>query len=172
MSFLQFEYRFFDLRISMNVTDNDFYFVHGLYCEQITQPLRQISDYLDEHPEEFVIFDCQHFYNFNDGDYERLENILRSIFANRFFTRSDGPLEKLTLNRANAMKRQLLVVYRHTRVPNEFWPSCSWPTPWPNQIKVKKLEAYLDAMIAHRSPDAGYVSQCVLTPPVGFIIPR
>lgn len=164
--------RYFDLRISTNVTDDNFYFVHGLFCEEITRPLQDMCDYLDAHPNEFVIFDCQHFYNFNEGDYERLENLLRKIFANRFYTRHDGPLNELTLNRADSLKRQLLVVYRYSRVPKDFWPSDSWPTPWPNQIKVKKLRAYLGAMIAHRSPDVGYVSQCVLTPPVGFIVPR
>lgn len=156
----------------MNVKDNNFYFVHGLFSEEITQPLQQISDYLDEHPTEFVIFDCQHFYKFSNGDYGRLENILRKIFANRFYTIDDGRLTELTLNRANSRKRQLLVVYRYSRVPREFWPGESWPTPWPNQIKVYKLKAYLDCMIRHRSPETGYVSQCVLTPPVGFIIPR
>lgn len=156
----------------MNVKDNSFYFVHGLYSEEITEPLQQMRDYLDEHPNEFIIFDCQHFYNFSECDYGRLENILREIFAHRFFTRYDGRLEELTLNRANSMKRQLLVVYRYSRVPRDFWPSDSWPTPWPNQIKVKKLKAYLSAMMAHRSPHAGYVSQCVLTPPVRFIVLR
>lgn len=158
--------------MSMNAKDNRFYFVHGLFCEEITKPLQRIRDYLDEHPGEFIIFDCQHFYDFNDDDYERFENILRAIFLNRFYTRNDGHLEDLTLNRAHSMKRQLLVVYRRAQVPKEFWPSDAWPTPWPNQIKVNKLEAYLNSMIAHRSPHAGYVSQCVLTPPVGFIVPR
>lgn len=156
----------------MDLKSHDFYFVHGLFCEEIEGPLRQICDYLDANPNEFIIFDCQHFYNFDNGDYDRLQNLLRKIFAHRFYTRSDGPLHELTLSRANALKRQLLVVYRYALVPNDFWPSDSWPTPWPNQIKVHKLKTYLDAMLAQRLPDVGYVSQCVLTPPVGFIVPR
>lgn len=165
--------RYFDLRICMNHKDASFYFVHSLFSEEITEPLQQICTYLDEHPNEFIIFDCQHFYNFTHADYERFEDILRKIFANRFYTRHDGRLDELTLNRANSIKRQLLVVYRYSHVPKEFWPSDSWPTPWPNQIKVKKLKSYLNTMISvNRSPHAGYVSQCVLTPPVRFIVPR
>lgn len=85
---------------------------------------------------------------------------------------ANGPLTKLTLDYANSLKKQLLVVYRYSRVPKEFWPGDCWPTPWPNQIKVDRLIAYLDANIKCRSPDTGYVSQCVLTPPVKYIVPR
>lgn len=146
--------------------------MHGLFCEEITEPLRKIREFMDENPEEFIIFDCQHFYNFSDGDYGRLEKIFFEIFENKFFTSHDGPLNELTLYRANCLKRQLFVIYRYAHVPKEFWPSDCWPTPWPNQIKVKKLRAYLDTSLKYRSPDTGYVSQCVLTPPVGFIVPR
>lgn len=150
----------------------NFYFVHGLYCEEITEPLQEIRTFMDEHPNEFIIFDCQHFYNFSNGDYDRLNKILFKIFQDKFFTQPEGPLTKLTLDWANSLKKQLLVVYRYSNVPREFWPGDCWPTPWPNQINVKKLEVALDANIKYRSPYTGYVSQCVLTPPVKFIVPR
>lgn len=156
----------------MNPKDNNFYFVHGLYCEEITEPLRQIRNFMDEHPNEFIIFDCQHFYNFANGDYGRLERILLKIFESKFYIRVNGALVELTLNKAHELKAQLLVIYRNSRVPYEFWSSDCWPTPWPNQINVKKLKTYLDQNIRYRSPDAGFVSQCVLTPPVKFIVPR
>lgn len=156
----------------MYLNDKSFYFVHGLYCEEITGPLNEINKYLDEHPHEFVIFDCQHFYNFVNEDYARLEAIFRKIFGRKFYTQKDGELEELTLRRANDLKRQLFVIYRYSIVPNEFWDENKWPTPWPNQIKVEKLKACLDESMKFRLPNAGYVSQCVLTPPVNFIIPR
>lgn len=127
---------------------------------------------MDEHPNEFIIFDCQHFYNFSNGDYSRLDKIVTKIFHGKFYTSEDGPLNKLTLEYANSLKRQLLVIYRYHIVPMEFWGGSLWPTPWPNQIKVKKLEEYLEHDIQYRSPDTGYTRQCVLTPPVKFIIPR
>lgn len=161
-----------DLRISLCPKDGRFYFVHGLYCEEISKPLDEIRQFLDDHPNEFVIFDCQHFYLFGNGDYHRLEKILLNLFKDKFYTPSDGNLNDLTLFRAHSMKKQLLVVYRYSHVPQQFWPSDCWPTPWPNQFQVKKLRNYLDIMIKHRSPQAGYVTQCVLTPPVKFILPR
>lgn len=156
----------------MQPKNHKFYFVHGLYCEEIIGPLREIKQFMDEHPDEFIIFDCQHFYNFANGDYDRLNKIFYQIFQDKFFTPSDGLLTKLTLHLANSLKKQLLVVYRNSHVPKEFWPGDVWPTPWPNQIDVKKLEANLDANIKYRSPNTGYVSQCVLTPPVKYIVPR
>lgn len=160
------------MRISRNPKDNHFYFVHGLYCEKITEPLVQFRKFMDDHPHEFVVFDCQHFYNFADDDYRRLETIFRTIFRDRFYRRTDGKLTDMTLNRTTALRRQLLVIYRCSSVPDEFWPSDEWPTPWPNQFKVKQLEACLETNIKLRSPETGYVTQCVLTPPVRFIVPR
>lgn len=165
-------HRYLDLRICMHPKSHNFYFVHGLYCEEITEPLRAIQQFMTEHPQEFIIFDCQHFYNFSNGDYDRLNKIFNKIFQDKFYAPSDGPLTKLTLDYANSLDKQLLIIYRYSRVPKEFWPGDCWPTPWPNQIKVDKLITYLDTSIKYRSPYTGYVSQCVLTPPVKFIVPR
>lgn len=156
----------------MHPKNFNFYFVHGLYCEEITEPMQQIRTFMDQHPNEFIIFDCQHFYNFSNGDYDRLNKILFKIFQDKFYTPDDGPLNKLTLELANSLRKQLLVIYRNHRVPREFWSGNCWPTPWPNQIKVKKLEEYLEHNIQYRSPDTGYTRQLVLTPPVKFIVPR
>lgn len=156
----------------MHPENFNFYFVHGLYCEEITEPMQQIRKFMDEHPNEFIIFDCQHFYNFSNGDYARLDKILKKIFQDKFYTSDDGPLNKLTLQYANSLQRQLLVIYRYHHIPKEFWGGGNWPTPWPNQIKVEKLEEYLEQNIQNRSPDTGYTRQCVLTPPVKFIVPR
>lgn len=156
----------------MNSKDNNFYFVHGLFCEEISNPLAQIRQFMDDHPNEFIIFDCQHFYKFLNGDYERLERIFIKYFSDKFFTSHDGSLPQLTLNKANSLQKQLLVIYRCSHVPKEFWDSDSWPTPWPNQINIKKLETYLENSIKYRDPSKGYVTQCVLTPPLKFIVPR
>lgn len=165
-------FSYLDLRICMHPKSHRFYFVHGLYCEEITEPLQAIKQFMDDHPKEFIVFDCQHFYNFSNGDYDRLNKMLIKIFHDKFYTPANGPLTKLTLDYANLLKKQLMVVYRYAHEPVEFWPGNSWPTPWPNQIKVTKLKAYLDASLKYRCANGGYVSQCVLTPPVKFIVPR
>lgn len=170
--FHSYLYSYLDLRIGMHAENFNFYFVHGLYCEEITEPLQQIRKFMAEHPSEFIIFDLQHFYNFSSGDYARLNKILFKIFEGKFYTSDDGALNQCTLEYASSLNRQLLIIYRYHQIPNEFWGGGNWPTPWPNQIKVKKLEEYLEQNIQYRSPDTGYTRQCVLTPPVKFIVPR
>ncbi|KAJ6648298.1 PI-PLC X domain-containing protein 3 [Pseudolycoriella hygida] len=165
--------RYFDLRICLKNKDKNFYFVHGLYCEEITEPLIEIQQFLENHRNEFVILDCQHFYNFSEDDYEVLANRMIQIFNNNIYGQANGKLTDLTLETAEAKKTQVLIIYRSSRhIPMQFWPSDMWPTPWPNQIKISKLKKYLDNSLENRSPDCGFVTQCVVTPPVDFIVPR
>lgn len=163
-------FRYLDLRICVNKKDkNKFYFAHGLYCGEITEPLKQIRQFMNDHPNEFIIFDCQHFYDFAEADYKRLEQTFKEIFNNKFYKPSDGHLQDLTLNKASHLKVQLFVIFRYSYVPKEFWNSDSWPTPWPEKFEVKQLEKYLDTDIKNRKPNTGHVTQCVLTPPVKLI---
>lgn len=156
----------------MRASDNNFYFVHGLFCEEISEPFRMVRQFLDEHPKEFVILDCQHFYNFANGDYGRLERIIFNILGDLIYGSKHGSLQELTLSHARSLDKRVLVIYRYGIVPEQFWPSDSWPTPWPNQCNLQKLEKYLDFSLTQRSQDTGFVTQCVLTPPVQFILPR
>lgn len=161
------------MRICLNGKDKKFYFVHGLYCEEINEPLIQIQQFLENHRDEFVILDCQHFYDFSENDYTILANEMLKIFQNNVYGQNHGNLVDLTLEKAKAQKTQVLIIYRSSQcVQSQFWPSDCWPTPWPNQIKIPKLEKYLDLSLANRSPECGFVTQCVITPPVDFIVPR
>lgn len=163
---------FLDFRICMNPKDNRFYFAHGLFCEEISKALKCIGSFLNEHPNEFVIIDCQHFYNFSNGDYGRLERILLNTFEQILYQPKDGSIQELSLSMAHSVQKQMVIIYRYSFVPNQFWPSNCWPTPWPNQISISKLERSLELSLSYRSPDIGYVTQCVLTPPPKFIVPR
>lgn len=171
--FLFHGFRYFDLRISLNSKDDSFYFVHGLYCEEITEPLSEIRKFLESHRGEFVILDCQHFYNFSGKDYSALAEQMLKIFENILYSQNHGNLTDLSLTQAESLQAQLLIIYRNSHsVPNQFWPSDCWPTPWPNQIKISKLQRYLESSLEYRSPDCGYVTQCVVTPPADYIVPR
>lgn len=119
------------------------------------------------------MLDCQHFYNFSDRDFDVLAKQMLSIFQNNIYSQKHGNLTDLTLKSAETQNVQLLIIYRSSRdIPIEFWPSDCWPTPWPNQIKISKLKTYLEASLQNRSPECGFVTQCVVTPPVEFIVPR
>ncbi|XP_055592727.1 PI-PLC X domain-containing protein 3 [Uranotaenia lowii] len=165
--------RYFDLRICMKRPENKFYFVHGLFCEEINEPLEQLKNFLRTHPREFVVLDCQHFYLFNPTDHCVLSAELNRIFDQKIYSRNTSQLKDCTLESATANGKQILIVYRSDACVNErFWLSQDWPTPWPNEVNVKQLRQYLDESLTQRKPDTGYVSQCVLTPSVRFIVPR
>lgn len=106
---LQAGVRYFDLRFSLKRTagQTKFYFVHGLFAEEVQAPFCDMLDFLYQHPREFIIFDCQHFYEFNFEDYKKLCQEMRSIFGNRIFGRLDGSLGELTLDLAERMKKQV-----------------------------------------------------------------
>lgn len=162
--------RYFDLRVSK--TDEDYYFVHGLFCEVVTTPLEKLRTFLNDHPEELVILDCQHFYDFSQQDHMKFMQILVKTFGNKIYERI-GTLLELTLDHATSRGKQVLIVYREMRnTSGKFWYSIDWPTPWPNTINFKKLKGFLVDTLEQRAPTTGFTSQIVLTPDAKFIVPR
>ncbi|XP_063700675.1 PI-PLC X domain-containing protein 3 [Culicoides brevitarsis] len=162
--------RFLDLRVSKK--GSEYYFVHGLYCEEVETPLEEMRNFLDDHPDEFIILDCQHFYDFTPEDHLRFMQILEKTFGTRIYERK-GTLLELTLDHAVTQRKQVLIVYREMRhVSGKFWYSADWPTPWPNTVNFEKLVNFLDDTLEQRAPTTGFTSQIVLTPDAKYIVPR
>lgn len=138
---------------------------------EIYQPLWRIQEFLDTHPQEFVILDFQHFYAVSQAQHHFLHTKLKDIFGSKLYSRCDGPLTACTLNFCASSGKQVVLIYRRCTIelPVEFWPGYSWPTPWPNVCSVKKLQSYLDESLLCRVPSNGYVSQCILTPSPRYI---
>lgn len=103
--------RYFDLRFSLIRTSNwtQFHFVHGLFADVVRKPFLDMLAFLDQNPREFIVFDCQHFYDFTRKDYKYLCDEIRLIFGDRLFGRMDGPLEELSLDMAERMNKQVWV---------------------------------------------------------------
>jgi hypothetical protein len=81
-------------------------------------------------------------------------------------------LPYLTLNRAKSTGKQLIVTYRSCHSSPIFFSSRDFPTPWPNSTKVEFLKEFLDEKMMFRSPDQGWITQCIITPDANYIIPR
>lgn len=101
--------RYFDLRFSVArlAGQKQFHFVHGLFAQEVQKPFFEILTFLNKHPKEFVIFDCQHFYEFDFDDYNNLSQEMRTIFGNRIYGPLDGSLEQLTLDMAERLNKQV-----------------------------------------------------------------
>lgn len=97
------------------------------------------------------------------------------FFEDKIVERScdDSNMKQITLTNACSTGKQMIVIYRNdTNVSNEFFRSYDFPTPWPNVTNIPDLKDFLVKRLSCRSPTQGFVSQCLLTPDVNFIIPR
>lgn len=152
-----------------------FYFVHALFCEEISGPLKELVNWLKEHPQEVVILDFQHFYAFHEQQHVKLITMIFDLFKDKIFKRAayESNLAELTLSNAYANNKQLVIIYR-SNVPDStgFFRSYDFPTPWPNATKIENLKEYLDKRLECRTPHQGFVTQCILTPDANYILPR
>lgn len=52
----------------------------------------------------------------------------------------------------------------------DLWPSGMWPTPWPDTTNSKELNEFLTETIKRRLPNLGFISQCLLTPNISYVM--
>ncbi|VVC40810.1 Phosphatidylinositol-specific phospholipase C, X domain,PLC-like phosphodiesterase, TIM beta/alpha-barrel [Cinara cedri] len=162
--------RYFDLRMATKPNDINFYTVHALYGNPIMKELRNIKAFLKSHSKEFLVLDFQHFYNFSESDHSRLLSILKLLFHNKICPYLHS-IEKLNLDRMRKNNWQVIIIYRHNNIKDDiFWPSSHWPTPWPQTTSYKKLIHFLECGLKQRKQNAGYVTQCLFTPDIKFIL--
>lgn len=64
----------------------------------------------------------------------------------------------------------MIIIYRHNIEDKIFWSSSHWPTPWPQTTSYKKLIKFLECGLKQRKQNAGYVTQCLFTPDVKYIL--
>ncbi|XP_015122022.1 PI-PLC X domain-containing protein 3 [Diachasma alloeum] len=163
--------RYLDLRLATKPNDHQIYFLHGLYGDTVASHLKDISDWLKEHPEEVIILDFQHFYSFNLNNHMSLVTIIKNIFGTRICPVS-GILSSISIDWMVRRGYQVIIIYRNeiARLENDLWPSGLWPTPWPNTTDATELIDFLDSRLGTRLPDTGYVSQCLLTPDTKYVL--
>ncbi|CAH1160288.1 unnamed protein product [Phaedon cochleariae] len=165
--------RYFDLRIGTKKGTEELYIVHGLYSDSVRSVLDEIGQFLDSHPGEIVILDCQHFYGLQQEDHERLMEMLKEQFSTKLLPYSDS-MDFMTLEYLTTRNHyQVICIYRSDAArfnQSLLWPSASFPTPWPNKISAVELFQALDNGLEKRSPNFAYISQCILTPSAWFIL--
>lgn len=162
--------RYLDLRVATKSNDDKIYFLHGLYGSEVGNPLREINDWLDAHPQELVILDLQHFYKFNEVRHRGLIDQLRFIFHRKMCTVNEK-LNNTSLNWLTNERYQVIIIYRNpiAREYRDLWPTGLWPTPWPNTTNVVKLVNFLNEGLQNRNHEIGFVSQCLLTPSKSYV---
>ncbi|OXU22116.1 hypothetical protein TSAR_004540, partial [Trichomalopsis sarcophagae] len=163
--------RYLDLRVATKQDDDKIYFLHGLYGAEVSQPLQQVVDWLNDHPFEVIIMDFQHLYNFTEADHRNLIDRVKYLFRGKLCPVSVN-FDHVTLQWMNSEKYQVILVYRNPLARNfgDLWPTGLWPTPWPDTISRSTLIEFLNEGIRNRSLEKGYVSQCLFTPNATYIL--
>nr|XP_045605654.1 uncharacterized protein LOC123762920 [Procambarus clarkii]XP_045605655.1 uncharacterized protein LOC123762920 [Procambarus clarkii]XP_045605656.1 uncharacterized protein LOC123762920 [Procambarus clarkii]XP_045605658.1 uncharacterized protein LOC123762920 [Procambarus clarkii] len=161
--------RYFDIRVA--VRRSRFYFVHGLFGDDLEPILSEIRHFLVRHPGEVVLLDFQHFHGLSASDHTSLVAFVEQVFSDLlcpYFHR----VHHLSLSYLSHSKYQVLVFYRHSETMQAvswLWSSASLPNPWPEATTVSRMLTFLEAKLQERDPASFFVTQCVLTPSLAYV---
>lgn len=138
---------------------------------EVGKILQEADTFLADHEGEIIVLDLQHFYSFTKESHTYLMTIIDSHFGNRMCPVS-RTLTHVTLRWMREKGYQVIVIYRDDAAAGVpvYWPRDRWPTPWPETTSISIMIAFLEEKIAFRPLDAGFVTQCVLTPDVKFFL--
>ena len=158
--------RFFDLRIGVD-SEKNFRVCHGLYGPTIQEILRPIESFLDAHPQEVVLLDFQHLFEYN-GDSMRAETtenlmkIVNEILKSKIADSSFGM--DATLADLRSREKQVLIFCKKSDTDQDIcWDrdQCMQST-WHNQPNWQGLEKALNSQIA--ANQKFFVVQAIITP--------
>lgn len=170
---LQLGIRYFDLRISTWKGKESLYFVHGLFCCSVIQGLKQILQWLQEHPKEVVLLDFNHFYDMTDKQHSTLIKMISENFQHRLCPPSVG-IDNVTLSQLWARGWQVLAFYHHQVAcvtSSPVWPGCAIPSVWPNTTRPDIMKQRLEDSFKRGRPKGKFwVNQGILTPVFGTIV--
>ncbi|KAF2354257.1 PLC-like phosphodiesterase TIM beta/alpha-barrel domain [Trinorchestia longiramus] len=152
--------RYFDLRVMER--EGRFYFVHGLFGDDMQIVLEEISSFLWTQPSEVVLLDFQHLYEFSPAHHRGLVATIEQAFRGALCPVM--PLHNLTLHQLNQNHYQVLVFYRSDAVnnfeQNFLWTGFVIPNPWPRTTNVDEMLEFLAAQLDDRNPDIFHVTHC------------
>ncbi|KRY79801.1 PI-PLC X domain-containing protein 3 [Trichinella pseudospiralis] len=167
--------RYFDVRVAFLPGECeqslDIFLLHGLYGRPIKEVLNEMYTFIIDHPEEILILDINHFYNFNDELHRKFLGQLEHLFNGKFIPAPPSlSLNQVTVDYAQQHGFQLLLFYQQ-KLAEQFsfiWPSSYIASPWANTNNVQHLWQYTEHILINRDqilPNGGFfVTQCILTP--------
>ena len=130
-----------------------------------------LTPFLADHESEIVILDFQHFYSFTQENHSYLMSLIDSQFGNKLCPLS-RIISHISLRWMKDKNYQVIAIYRNDAalgIPT-FWPSSRQPTPWPETASLSPMFSFLEDRLHSRPSEAGFVTQCVLTPDVKFFL--
>lgn len=183
--------RYFDLRVATRPDTpddddgiDDLYLVHGLFGPRLEIALDSIQQFLNEHSQEIVLLDFNHFYRMNPADHGKCVRIIQNTFQDKLCPHQP---EAVTLKWMWENHYQVIVFYHSiseeikTYIPkdmlNNLWGGDLIPSPWHNVSNTEGLIKSLDKTHTEKkqciqSRKEFHVTQGVLTPDAKLIVTR
>ena len=169
--------RYLDLRVASNRCSrgNDTILcVHGFYGGEIGEYMKHVKQFLDDHRNEVVLLDFNHFYQMDRQHHEQLTICLKSSFGAMLCKYSPPfSFEDLTLNKLCQAGTRVIVFYHGPGADDlpeqcsEFWPSSTIDSfsSWAQTADLETWKRRQRSLAPQRhSADRFYVCQGVLTP--------
>jgi hypothetical protein len=87
-----------------------------------------------------------------------------NIFGQKVFVKENNSLTACTLNGLHEKSQQVLIIYRDSKVTDNFWATYDWPSAWLETRKTYKIKNYMAAELKERRSYTGFVTQLILAP--------
>ncbi|XP_047703632.1 PI-PLC X domain-containing protein 1-like isoform X3 [Prionailurus viverrinus] len=162
--------RYLDLRVAHvpEGLEKNLHFVHMVYTTALVEDtLKEISEWLESHPQEVVILACRDFNGLTDNLHEYLVACINNIFGDMMCPRGEVP----TLNQLWTRGQQVILSYEEASVVSrhrELWPGI--PYWWGDQVKPQELIHYLEHMKRCGRPGGLFVAGINLTENLTYIL--
>jgi len=142
--------RYFDVRLSFNEIENEYYTVHNYFSTPIEEVLKEINIFLEANPGEFIILDIQHVYgvDYNDEtefikirEYFENAGILDYAYPDDIKSLGDISYGDITNNQAEA---GVLIFSKFQVYDNLFWDyEGHIRSNWANEDEYDKILEFL-----------------------------
>ncbi|KAH3872539.1 PI-PLC X domain-containing protein 2-like [Dreissena polymorpha] len=169
---LELGVRYFDLRVAFRKKTQNVHFCHSLYGMTVEDGIKEILDFLKEHPKEIAILDFNHIFDMTEERHSEFINKLIEICGSKMCMYVG--IESLTLSMLWENNVQVIIIYHYDKVESEsgnLWPGKKCiRAPWAQTANIPRLLEFLSASLNNRDPGLFHVSQCVLTPDAGFLL--
>lgn len=153
--------RFFDFRIAH--LNGEQWFVHGQYSVRIDEALRDLPQWLDQHPKEIVIILTSFL------DRIDLDPLVKMVGPDRIAEFPElTPQSKLS---EFWEKNKQIILIVNDEQAEDFWPNSKViVNNWPNVQDLNSLKEYQDKNLPDGECDKLWVAQLVITPTASTVI--
>ncbi|KAK7105920.1 PI-PLC X domain-containing protein 3-like [Littorina saxatilis] len=165
--------RFLDFRVAYHTPTEELYVVHSFYGPKVSTVMEEVKTFLDEHKDEVVLMDFNHFYDMELENHLQLITYLLFVFDGVLCPYSS--LNALTLRSMREKGQRAVIFYQDSSGLDfgDLWPKHTILSAWANTMKVEQCLAFQQKAAAQwGGGERFHVCQAVLTPDTNCIVQK